>query len=381
MNLSNEDNVGTNISKDSCTETWNTNITNKTEVSNNSCSNLQTIMCNDDSYLLYTAPVPTELSVIYCGAVLALIVVIINSVLISALLRKANITVINILLSVLGLSDMCCAVFACFPVCVGVIMDSLPTDFWHIDIHPGLIQVLVLYPFCVGFDVTNRLTDLFHTISMLITTFLSLLKALIMIFPMKTRIYLSRNVTVAVCIFIFCFCVAIYLPFFVTKLFFRHDYNLCCFKEELELLYRPTFIWINSITFMFSFFIMIVSTIYISLKLTIMKTNIQKKENYKTQRRNRRAAIIVVLIVMVFVLSEAIPVVCYLSVFFTGHWSWCVTPYFQYQQLIMLFGFASNFIIYSVMGKELRTQVYNCITCFRRNKGINVISGSNQNSS
>ena len=368
MNLSNEDNVGTNSSNDSCTETWNTNITYKTEDFNNSCSNLQTIMCNNDSYVLYTAPVPTELSIIYCDAVLALIVVIINSVLISALLRKTNITVINILLSVLGLSEVCYAVFACFPVCVGVIMDSLPVNFWHRDIHPGLIQVLILYPFCVGFDVTNKLAELFHTISLLITTFLCLLKALIMIFPMKARIYLSRNVTVAVCILIFCFCVAIYLPFFVTKLFIRYNYNLCCFKAELEFLYRPTFIWINSITYMFSFFIMIVSTIYISLKLTILKTNIQKIENYKTQRRNRRAAIIVVLVVMVFVLSEAIPVVCYISVFFTGNWSWCLSRYFQYQQLIMLFGFAFNFIIYSVMGKELRTQVYNCITCFRRNK-------------
>jgi len=370
MNLFIEDNVAANISKDSCTESWNTNITYKTEDSNNSCSNLQTIMCNDDSYVLYTAPVPTELSIIYCGAVLALIVVIIYSVLISALLRKANITVINILLSVLGLSDVCCAVFACFPVCVGVIMNSLPISFWHRDIHPGLIQVLILYPFCVGFDVTNRLADLFHTISMLITTFLSLLKALIMIFPMKTRIYLSRNVTVAVCIFIFCFCVAIYLPFFIAKLFFQYNYNLCCFKAELEFLYRPTFIWINSITYMFSLFIMILSTIYISLKLTILKTNIQKMENYNTQRRNRRAAIIVVLIVMVFSFSEAIPVVCYLSVFFTGNWSWCLTQYFQYQKLIMLFGFASNFIIYSVMGKERRTQVYNCITCYRQTKEL-----------
>ena len=196
-------------------------------------------------------------------------------------------------------------------------------------------------------------------------------------FPLQSRLYVKGKVARILCVFIMLFCIGVYAPIAVTKTFTPAVNNICCFQNDFGNEYRKTFEWIVTMTYLISFSVLITSTVYICFILTIKRTNIGRAENARIQNRNHRAAIIVVLIVIIYLISEAISAFCFFSSTFKNSWDWCIFSFYQYQQIVMLCGFASNFFIYWSMSQELRKQVYNYVCfCFVNKKNTTVTSST-----
>lgn len=326
----------------------------------------ESTVCIGDGFQIYFHLVPVDSFIVYVQFSLAVLIVIMNSILIFILIKRVKLTVTNIFLSFLGFSDACCAVLATFPFCFGYMMGSIPVSDNSKEALPGLAYVPLEYPFCIEFDWTFvSLSDLFHYISIWITAALGCVKAIALMFPIKSRIYIKSKMATVCCLLITFVSFGVYLPFSFSKSFVKGQNDVCCSKEVLLMsLYSKIFDWIIILTYIITFLTLIISTIYIATILTV-RSRIRKTENRKMQQRNNRSAIIVIMIVVDFISTEAITAVCYISEPFIDDYRLCLSGFFQYQQLIMLLGFASNFITYWIMSQELRSHVYNCVSsCF-----------------
>lgn len=359
----------------------NDGVSNFTKNTSDLCKSNQENICG--GYERYGHIVPVNIFIIFIGTFMAIMIVVLNGLLISILLRKNTVSAINILLSALGFCDACCAVLLFVPLMIGYLISSVPIDGNTITLEsvPGTAFVNINYPFCVIFDWTLiTLADWFHTMSMLITTILGLLKATVLMFPLKSRLFIKGKMARFICLATIIVCIAIYAPLAATKRFTGIGDNICCYENDFGNDYRKTFDWIVTMIYLLSFVILITSTIYICMTLTIKRSTIQRSENSKIQDRNRRAAIIVSIIVVIYLLSESISAFCYFSVTFNRSYDWCVFSFYQYQQLIMLLGFASNFFIYWFMSRDLRSQVYNYIRICFHVKNENMHSTNTKNS-
>lgn len=355
----------------------NFNVSNRDCYDRNSTSNTTSVCTVLDektcgSFNRYGHIVPGSMYLVSFGTFLSLLIVFLNGVLLSILLRKTNITPINILLSALGFCDACCSLCLFPPLFVGFAIDNSPFANNHRTLEniPGMVYSEFSFPFCIVFDLIYiTLSDCFHTMSIWLTTLLGLIKALVLMFPLQSRIYLRNKIAKIVCLAIMIICLSIYMPFALTKSFIEVNNGICCIERDLSSQFFNEFHWIIAMTYLISFAVLIVSTIYICITLTSKKNKIRRSENPKNVERNRRAAIIVTTIVIIFLLSEAISALCYISLTFTNSKYLCLYSFYQCQQLVILFGFASNFFIYWSMSKNLRSGVTNCINfCLKNQK-------------
>lgn len=375
-------NVSTTMNSTVTSAFCNNNVDSDLTSYKNDSSQEQTVRssvtCSSGS-AFYIIPLVNSKEMLFTGTGLSVMVTILNGILVTILLRKNNISPVNILLAVLGISDAICSLFMFQPIFIGYITDMIPFGRGKlIGDMPGYAVFVISFPYCIAIDwIHIILNSCIHTISISLTTVLGLVKALVLMFPLKSRVYVTNRLAWYICIVVTVFSFAFHAPWGFMKSFTKIGHDKCCVDLSF-IKYLSTILWFVVIVYIVSFSVLILSTIYIWLKLTIWRTKIQRSENPRHTERNRRTAIIVASIIVIFLICELPNATCIVLNSITGSNDLCSKNIDQYQNIIILTGFASNFFIYWLMSNNLRSQFYSYMKsccCFAQfSKGTRTVT-------
>lgn len=312
--------------------------------------------CGDDGYLFRMRSYRPW--VFHVGATNTFIIIIFNSMVVRAFRQKNLLSSATIPLIVLALCDIMACVFMFWPNELGFLLQSFHYDksretdvFLHIN--------RMNYPFCILSEVSYYLGHVSHSSSLLLTSLVSVQKALVVQFPLWSKVYLMKKrviLTISLCTVFLTFCLHSSLVFYTV--YPSNNEKWCC--RRLNFVKR----WnakghkqILLVCYMICFVTMVMSSLYIAFSLTCRRRN--KNDNRVWRKRHRRSAIIVILIACFCIFTELIPFSCRSSLKFK---QLCSNDIHQFELLILQFGFAANFLIYIVMSEKLRSRIMFCRT-------------------
>lgn len=302
--------------------------------------------------------------IVFTGFSMAIYITFVNTILICIFLNKKHISPVFILMAGLAFSDTLASVGIFTP---DLLIYSFP-EITATDKH-------MKYPFCLIYTTNIYLSNMFHLLSLVLTTIMCFQKACVIMFPIWGKQHLRNRFSFTSVFVVFVCSVIVYLPRVLEKLLYVHtgSDDICCFKFDRTFIdYIEISSWIVIVVYASSVIIMVTCTVYISCKITVMRRSLQWTDSNVVQKRNKKSAIIVITICIVFLLSESMTFLLWLE----GTFDVSVGQYFdkhvsQYNYLVMVFGFALNFEVYIIMSQQMRNvifgylaKIFKCCECF-----------------
>jgi hypothetical protein len=236
------------------------------------------------------------------------------------------------------------------------------------------IDEYMKYPFCLIYSTNLYVSNMFHLLSLELTTIMCFQKACVIMFSIWGKQHLRNRFSFTSVVVVFVCSVVVYLPRVQEKLIYLHTGldDICCFKFVRTFI---KYIEISScvviVVYASSIIITVTWAIYISCKITVMRRRLKWTDSTVIQR-NKKSAIIVITICIVFLLSESITFILWLErtfdvfvgQYFDEHFS-------EYNYLVMVFGFALNLEGYIIMSQQMRNmifgylaKIFKCCQCF-----------------
>lgn len=281
----------------------------------------------------------------------------------------------------------------------------------YVNLNWDASSLTLEYPYCALYVNLSQLVDLFHIVSVLLTTCLGIQKALALKFPFWVRTNLKIEFAVICCAICFTMSLLIHIPRHFAVSFanrenisfqyiaadntYQHKkLNTCSpfLLSEGAFMYGTQYYPLVSAIFLLVLSgIMCLCVLYIGHRLCHKKF---KKKNIIQRKRERRSVLMITTILVIFLVSEIPRLSIYGYLFFgdyldnmlnveaTDHLSFMVTDYratlavnmkihsgisFSTSLLIIeslkvfsLIGCMSNFVIYITMSKQLRHELKSC---------------------
>lgn len=311
--------------------------------------------CIGDSYDIITQLIP-ESQMSYAEMILVVVVTIFNIFVLSIFVRKENRSPVVILLSALAISDTLTELFWCGPELLSYLF------YYHqMNFKNGKpIRYLLEYPFCFWYSIVNPISDVFHMFSIFLTTISCLQKTAVLMFPLWSREHITNRVSIIGIILSFILTTVLAIPMIMLPVgWMREIDGRGCLDRELknstESTYRYVILVLNNLTLL-CVSLVLICTVFIICKLTILRKNLPWKDHSTVTRRNRISALTIAFICIVFILSEIITsTVCVL--YFLSSNETLREKLIQYRHLSLSIGFAMNFLVYLVMGQQFRQKL------------------------
>lgn len=295
----------------------------------------------------------------HVGAALAYVLVIQNIIIIRIFLRKELLSPVSILLSMLALSDTL-SVFCWFvPEHIGSLFGYFNgSSFGSYSIITSFYEQ---YPFCViAYISRNILSSGFHSTAIIITTTLGIQKTIVLLCPVSSKSCFNTNKCAAIFVFnVFILCLGLEIPYAMFFGFSPISGGKCCKSLKMDPFTVEAFFdfshHLRSGILLISILLQLLTTIYITSKLTCRRNTLWR-DSKAVRRRNRRSTIIVIYITAIFILSELPSVLvstCLelrIATHFTGYT-------LQYLPLIISFGCFFNFWLYLIMSQRFRNEL------------------------
>jgi len=215
------------------------------------------------------------------------------------------------------------------------------------------------------------LISAFHLISLMLTTFLTLQKTFVIAFPLRTKRFINKNSSRVCVICTFITLLVVYIAYGFMFKFHKGNNNVCEIRFEswvTDYFFKYIF-YLASIIYISATILLTLCSLYIFTKLTRYRPELQKTQSPLARNIHRRSAVIVVSIVVIFILSELLSMLCIYQITFTDSQSMCDNAFYDYSDLTLVGGFAANYFVYLVMSKQLRTVLTRhlvwCLPCGR----------------
>ncbi|XP_063401867.1 uncharacterized protein LOC134686124 [Mytilus trossulus] len=319
--------------------------------------------CRKDWDFILPVDLPNK-SLAYLQMVIAGEVTLVNCFVLYIFLQKSNRSPTTLLLSMLAVSDTLTALFICIPTIIAYQVYQ-----HHISFNGTVLSWnLIDYNSCIISGATH-FKYAFHLLSVLITTLLSMQKAIALRFPLWSIRGLTNNRSVKSSAIAFTLSIILFLPNVVIwKILSKDVDGSCCIDGDLIVKYYDVYRNINltsDILTVIAIFISLICTIYITCKLTCLRRNLPWSDNMTVRKKHLMSAITVVVICGIFIASEVLHIM-------TGVMFWIVTYYEsdyklvtllestkQYSDLSLLIGFSLNFVVYLAMSTQLREKLLN----------------------
>ncbi|CAC5419500.1 unnamed protein product [Mytilus coruscus] len=314
-----------------------------------------------DVNFLYLPPKPAA----FAGSVLSIVIIVINTYVMFVFLQKKNRSPIVIMLSAIALNDMLTAVFVCTPMTMPYLLYDRQVTFYSYDKSWVWLSYDYL-TFTLWTVLSFEISNIFHMASIFNTTALCVQRAVSMLFPIWNKIHMTNKVCVYTSIVMFGYSLLLNIALIIChmNLSLNIDGILCVDYERLDILKIESYtILVVNISYIFSCILMIVCSLYIACKLTILRKNLKWVDSQEVQKRNRRSAFIVVIISIICTLSEVISIMTLTFTFATTEqvdkfYEGFFYMLYPYQQLSITIGFFCNFFAYLFMGTQLRDTIY-----------------------
>lgn len=245
---------------------------------------------------------------------------------------------------------------------------------------------------CVVYSVLLTVKSAFHMVSILLTMSLSILKSLAIMFPIRSRNYLTAR-PVSIWSLSLCFLSGTLFSFVLKDELsnLKNDYTMCIRENGSSAAAVTNFeVYIYTAVSI----IIIICTLYLVIKLVCMRSIGESKISGNNHGRNRRSVLVVVVICIVYLTSEGINIYMIITwmIFrndiqkFRINKPWEYTAakeymsyisyrnekvinsnviMYQYLDLSLLVGFSINFFIYLIMGSQVRQLVFNQFSTFK----------------
>lgn len=321
--------------------------------------NISTVNSNSSSFLLFNYFVTENPWIVHTGAGVTYLVILLNSFVIYVLMKKENKTVSTLPLVSLAISDTFTAICHFLPKHYGFLFDQLERqDIFYSD---GVSYVRTKYPFCIFYVWTFITYSVsFHSISIAVTAFLSIQKAIVLLFPIKSKLFFTKNLIMMIIVTIWVIIVCLFIPIGLVY-DFSEDQGMCAFTNNkiASEYFGKVFPIAASALNLSSLCAMFFSTIYISVKLTCLRNSPKAEATPFTNTILQRAALVVVLVTLTFILFDSMYIVCSVHLAMTQFqdYSLCAHKYWQYNGLINVLGFSTNYFIYLAVSQNIRKQM------------------------
>lgn len=323
------------------------------------------VTTSSNSYVFKTTVKPPY--IIYIELILCAAILIVNSIVITALRKKESRSPATLLLSLLAFTDTMTALLITVP-------DMAPYfDFYDLfngDLYRWWSPE---FPYCIIYMSALLARRAFHFVSVLITMMLCLQKTMALCVPILSKIHL-KNRFWSICLIIVTITsvVAFSVILFEENHRFHFVENFCFFNlntTSLSIILINYWIYYCSVIV-----IMTTCTVYLTVKLACpIRSILHRQESAESRRRKKNSACIVILICIVFLFSEFLSIsflilitisnyydhdFSYFSRFFIFQENWRLSPLIYYVDISLMLGFAVNFIIYILMGDNFRHIVF-----------------------
>ena len=300
--------------------------------------------------------------VVHTGAGLTYLVIIMNLFVIYLFLKTENISPSTIVLAALAMSDGLSAMGAFLPKHFGYLFNQIETT--DLFFSEGMPYIDTKYPFCILYAWTFiTMSVCFHNVSVILTVLLSGLKAASLAFPVWCKVYITKRVVVVSIVITSIFIIALSIPIGLVYNFTQENDDHCTFtsnKVAAEF-FGKVYPKLVAVLYIVSLGVLLFSTIYICAKLTCLRQH--DKFIVTTTAMNdkfRRISFIVVLLSVNFVIFDSLFIVCifHLTVTHFEDLSFCAHDYWQYNGLLTVVGFATNYVIYLSVSQRIRHQIF-----------------------
>lgn len=360
LNMSSLSEANLNISSLSEANNLNTSSLSEANVNISSSSEEYHVINPLDVFILSISVTP-DVWITHTGAVITYIVIALNAVVVSAFLRRDFISPSTIILAALAFSDTIGAICLFLPKHFGFLFHQLEYG----DEYNVTVRVVSRYPYCkFVFWLDTVLIGAFHSISLTLTTLLVLQKTFVIAFPIMSRLFVSRKTSTISVLLTFMILLINYLPFGLM-FHFREKGEFCEISYENWVIeYYSEYIFIlGSLIYISTTVLLTICSIYISVKLTCRSTTIQRTETERTRNLHRRSAVMVVLIVIIFIISELLSIMCMVQVTLTKSDFLCNNAFYDFSDLSLVVGFAANYFVYLSISKQLRSNLTRHLQC------------------
>lgn len=301
------------------------------------------------------------------GAGLSYILILQNIIIIRIFLKPKQLSAVSVLLSVLALCDTLSVFFWFVPEHIGAIFH------WYNGTAFGIYSMVTAsfeqYPFCVfGYWSRNILSSGFHSSAIVITTTLGLQKVMVMVFPLFSKSHLNIKCAVIVSVLILIVCLGLEMPYAFFFRFGPTNNGGCCKTLRIDHTTVRKFFdsshYLRSGILLVSIVVQIITTMYITSKLTFLRKTLWT-ESKAVRKRNRRSSFIVLYITLIFIISELPSVIASISLDIRIASSWMART-LQYLPLIISLGCFFNFWLYLVMSQRFRKELQLTRNSWRR---------------
>lgn len=293
--------------------------------------------------------------VFHIGSANTVVIIIFNLMVIRAFSQKSLLSSATVPLIVLALCDILASIFMFWPNELGFILRTFHfNESQNSDVFLYIYKIN--YPFCIFSQISYYLGHVSHSSSLLLTSLVAVQKALVIQFPLWSKVYLMRRVILSASLLIvfLTFCLNSSLVFYTV--YPSNDQQSCCRKLDFVKKWNAfQHKQILFVCYIICFITLMVSSIYIAFSLTCRRRS--KNDTRVLRKRHRRSAVIVILIACFCIITEFIPFCCRSSFYFK---QLCSNEIHQFELLVLQFGFTANFLIYIVMSQKLRSNIMCC---------------------
>lgn len=300
-------------------------------------------------------------------ASLAYVIGLFNALVIYMFLKSKSRTPVSMILLCLAISDTITAICQGLPKHFGLVFGLIE--------KPGIEFSSIRHEYCFFLlIVSSPLFYMMNDISMLLTTFLGLIKLLAIQFPLWFRINIKKRTVLTVVVIIALAAMAIELHPVIMFDFLQDAEGLCCNNVAFaDYVYEYSVVgqWILPFIYLISFISMITSTTMIISKLFCCRPNaslVQVSDH--TRAKHKKMAVNIVLITVIYLLTETMDFIIVLSPMITFVFGLPDVFHYEifriairYQRIILAMGFASNFLIYLSTGREFRQNLKSLFAC------------------
>ncbi|CAC5373082.1 unnamed protein product [Mytilus coruscus] len=304
--------------------------------------------------------VPESTSV-YVQLAISVEVTLVNSFVVLVFLQRENRTPVTILLAALAISDSTAALIMTVPIFTAY-------QIYGNRIYEHSLLYTLEFPECIYNFLYIILSDVFHITSVLITTLLCLQKTAALLIPMWTKQHINNRINIICSLLMFIISISLFSRIVYEESLGIYNFNGRCCVSSQNFNYQAHF---NHYTMVNAFILLAclvvaLCTVYMICKFTILRRNLPWTDSPVVQKRNRISAVTVVFICIIFLLSE-LPFIytsfIYMLYYFNpssltrSEFDNFVT-FFEYKDLGLIIGFSLNFLVYIIMGKQIRAKLW-----------------------
>lgn len=277
--------------------------------------------------------------------------------------QKGNRTPVTILLSALAISDTTAAILMTIPIFIAYQIYDNQIDYNK----PMPLLYMCDFPQCLIYSLLYEIKYTFHFVSVLLTTLICLQKTAALLWPIWSKRHLTNHVSTICSVSTFIFCTCIFIPILYHSSLIKKVNESCCDSQSISLrhVYLYFYTLVNGCSIL-ACLVVVFCTVYIICKLTILRRNLPWTDSQEVQKKNRILAITVLLICVIFILSESmffVAVLLFTLTRFKIIKSWLLYDTLKpYTCLSLIIGFSLNFIVYIVMGRQIRNKLRIALT-------------------